>query len=49
MKDFINLLVAALVLVGIFLFLNHGDKTVRIIQTAGGVMNDSFRTLQGRG
>lgn len=36
------------ILVGIYLFMQNGTTSVRIIQALGGTVNESIKNLQGR-
>jgi hypothetical protein len=49
MKSVIRIVTIGAVLIGIYLFVANGEKTVSIIKGLGGEVNDLSRTLQGRG
>lgn len=49
MGKFFDIIAGAGVLIGIFLFLYHGDKTVKIITSLSSAATNSITALQGRG
>lgn len=49
MKIVGRLITVFAVLIGIYLFLNNGTNTVKLIETIGNATTDAAKTLQGRG
>jgi hypothetical protein len=49
MKELGNILAGIGILIAIFLFLAHGNTTVKIIQTLAQNSIQGIKTLQGRG
>jgi len=47
-KSIIRVLTIGAILIGIYLFVNNGNQTVKIISSLGGTLNESAKTLQGR-
>lgn len=47
-KVFLRLAALGATLIGLFLFVNNSSETVKIIDSLGGTLNKTSKTLQGR-
>lgn len=47
-KDIRNVIGGAFVLIGIYLFIYNGDKTVKVLNSLGGQSVGAIKVLQGR-